>query len=132
MTRLIKALALLSLGVVSGCVTMESAKPAMDALKGQPVSAAIAKLGYPDGQMSIAGKNVYVWNNQDSGSYTMPTYNTATTWVNGTPVYTTIQGSRTTSYDYQCKLRVIASKSDIVEGFEWEGDLEGCELMQSV
>ncbi len=127
MTRLLKTIALISLGAVSGCVTMDSAKPAMEALKGQPLSAAIAKLGYPDSQMSIAGKKVYTWNNHDSGSYTLPTYNTATTYVNGQPIYSTVQGSRTTSYDYECKLKIIASQSDIIENFEWDGDIGGCE-----
>ncbi|MBZ5882559.1 hypothetical protein, partial [Escherichia coli] len=92
MKRLLKSIALISLGAVSGCTTMDSARPSMEAMKGQPVSAAIAKLGYPDGQMNIAGKKVYVWSNHSSGSYTLPTTNTATSYVNGQTGFTTVQG----------------------------------------
>ncbi|MFB2563658.1 hypothetical protein [Rhizobium sp. IMFF44] len=127
MNRILTTIALISLGAVAGCVTMDSAKPAMQAMKGKPVSVAIAKLGYPDGQMNIAGKKVYVWSSSSHGTYTVPTTTSTTTYINGMPIYGTAYGTSTESYDYQCKLKVIASPSDVIESWEWEGNIGGCE-----
>ncbi|SCW76999.1 hypothetical protein SAMN02927900_04748 [Rhizobium mongolense subsp. loessense] len=127
MKTLTKTLALISLAVASGCTTMEDAKPAMQSLKGQPVQAAFAKLGYPDAEQNIAGKKIYVWNTSSSGTYTVPTTNTATTYVNGQAIYSTVQGTRTESYDYSCKLRLIASQGGIIENWDWDGNIGGCE-----
>ena len=128
MTKLLKTITLISLAALSSCVTMESAKPAMDAMKGKPISAAIDKLGYPDGQMNIAGKKVYVWNTNSTESYLVPDNTTTTTWVNGSPVHATSYGTRSESFELQCKLKVIASEADVIEKWEWEGNVGGCEV----
>ena len=126
MTKLLKTIALISLGAAAGCNTMEGAKPAMVALKGKPISAAVEKLGYPDDQISVGNEKVYTWANSSSGSYTVPTTSTTTTWVNGTPIYGTTRGLQEESYSMSCKFKIITTQSDIIEHFQWDGNIGAC------
>ncbi|WEX79376.1 hypothetical protein PYH37_006266 (plasmid) [Sinorhizobium numidicum] len=121
-----RPLALISHAVASGCTTMEDARPAMQGLKGQPVQAAFAKLGYPDEEQNIAGRKIYVWHTSSSGTYMVPTTNTATTYVNGQAIYSTVEGTLMQSYEDSCKLRLIASRGGIIEEWDWH-DNNGCE-----
>lgn len=97
----------------------------MTSLQGKPVQAAFAALGYPDQEMTIAGKKVYVWATNYSGSYTVPTTSTATTYVGTTPINTTIYGSETQSYNANCKIRVISDGGTIID-WDAEGNEYGC------
>ncbi len=127
MRRLLNLLPIASLAVLAGCVTSEQIHAGTDTLKGQSYKTAFARLGFPDQERKIAGYTVYSWTNQDSGTYSVPTYQTATSYVNGQAIYTNIQGSRTESYNYQCKLDLIVNSAGIVEDTKLEGNLGGCE-----
>ncbi|SRR5258708_4298443 len=49
---------------VAAC-SMNEIKKGMTALEGQPISAAIAKLGLPTDERIIAGQKVYIWFTSD-------------------------------------------------------------------
>lgn len=115
------------LTVLTGCVTFEQVDAGLATLRGKSLEQVIAVLGYPDSERSIAGKTIYTWGNRNTGSYTVPTTNTATTYVNGQAIQTTMYGSRTESYDYYCKVDAIVGRGGIVEDVQYDGNLGGCE-----
>nr|WP_198982706.1 hypothetical protein [Herbaspirillum sp. ASV7] len=58
MKKSISVVALLSL---AGCVTFGQMHDGLTALKGQPLSAAIAKIGLPSSESTVAGMRVVKW-----------------------------------------------------------------------
>ncbi|WP_026283348.1 hypothetical protein [Rhizobium sp. 2MFCol3.1] len=127
MKFLLKTISIASLVALTGCVTSEDIQSGVNTFKGQNYKAAFAQLGFPDAENKIAGHTVYTWGNQNSGSYTVPTYQTATTYVNGQAITTNIQGSRTESFNYECRLSLIVNSAGIVVDTKVEGNLGGCE-----
>ncbi|WCJ63920.1 hypothetical protein [Agrobacterium tumefaciens] len=115
------------LAALAGCVTSEQIDAGANTFKGQHYQTAFKRLGFPDQERKIAGHTVYSWLNQNSGSYTVPTYNTATTYVGGQAIYTQVQGSRTESYDYHCKLDLVVDSKGIVIETKVDGNIGGCE-----
>jgi hypothetical protein len=81
---------------LAGCVG-DMIKKGMSPLVGQPLDAAIAKLGVPSSESTIADKKVYTWVTQN--------------FVEGTA--------------YRCQIRVIMS-GDVIGSFDWEGNNGGC------
>jgi len=112
---------------LAGCTTPEEIRSGANTFKGQNYRVAFAKLGFPDAENKIAGHTVYTWGNRNSGSYTVPTYQTATSYVGGQVVTTNFQGSRTESFDYHCKLDLIVDGSGTVVDTKVTGNIGGCE-----
>ncbi len=123
---IVSSTALCLLGL-TGCVTGEDIDAGVNTFKGQHYKVAFAALGFPDAENKIAGYTVYTWGNQSSGSYVVPTTQTATSYVNGQVVYTTVQGSTVESYNYQCKLDLIVDNSGTVVDTKVDGNIGGCE-----
>jgi len=88
---------MLAIGL-AGCAT-KIIDDKMKTYVGQPASAVIAALGLPTRQDEIAGHKVYVWE--------------VTSMYRGT--------SR------NCTIRAILGAGDIVSGYYWQGNEEGCE-----
>jgi hypothetical protein len=82
--------------ILAGCVG-DSITKGMGSLVGQPLDAAIAKLGVPTSESTIAGRKVYVWVTQN--------------FVEGTA--------------YRCQIRVVM-KGDVTGSFDWDGNNAGC------
>ena len=78
--------------VLAGCAG-QMIKTGTDQLVGQPLSAAITKLGVPTEERTIAGNKVYIW--------------TTSTVFEGTQA--------------QCTIRAIM-KGDVIGSFDWEGN----------
>jgi hypothetical protein len=72
-------------------------KEGMNNLQGQPISAAIAKLGIPNDEREIAGQKVYTWY--------------SSTFDEGTQL--------------QCKIRVMMA-GDVIGSYEFEGNNGMC------
>jgi hypothetical protein len=87
------ALAALTLAACS----FDAIKEGMNRLEGQPISAAIAKLGIPSDERLIAGQKVYTW-------YT-------STFDEGTQL--------------QCKIRVMMA-GEVIGSYEFEGNNGMC------
>jgi hypothetical protein len=75
----------------------EVIKQQIDSVLGQPLSAAVARLGMPTEARTIAGKHVYVWNTRNVG---------------GT--------------ENKCQVRVIM-KGDIIRAWDYEGREASCQ-----
>jgi len=86
---------------LAGC-SISTIKEGMNDLKGKPITVAIAKLGIPDSEATIAGRKVY-------------------TWQTGT-----IAGGD----QYQCKIRVVMA-GELIESYSGEGDAGTCERYAS-
>lgn len=127
MRKIVFAAMIAAAAIVGGCTTFEDMDAGLNDFKGQHYNAAFAKLGFPDSEKNIAGYTVYVWGSQSSGSYTIPTTSTATSYVNGQTIYTQIQGTRTVDYDYNCKIEVIVDASGIIVASKFDGNIGGCE-----
>lgn len=56
-----KVIAITILLGLSGCVTFGQMNDGLAALKGQPLSAAIAKIGLPSSEASVAGMKLVKW-----------------------------------------------------------------------
>ena len=75
-------------------------KEGMTRLEGRPLSAAIAKIGLPIEERTIAGKKVYIW-----GSLEMPTK---------------------APKEKKCQIRATMN-SDLIESFDYQGDESLCQ-----
>jgi len=82
--------------VLGGC-SISTIKEGMNDLKGQPLSAAIAKLGVPDEEATVAGVKTYTWR--------------SSRFVDGT--------------QYGCRIRVVMA-GDVIGSYEGSGDIGGC------
>ncbi|MES0016154.1 hypothetical protein [Mesorhizobium sp. M0036] len=119
--------ALIALTVAAGCQTFENMDAGLTSLHGQPYQAAFDVLGFPDAENTIAGKRVFTWGSRNAGSYTVPTFNSSTAYVNGQPIYVQSQGTATETYDYHCKIDVIVGDSGVIEQTKYDGNIGGCE-----
>jgi len=117
----------IALSLLVGCQTFETMDAGLTSLRGQPYQAAFDVLGFPDGESQIAGKRVFTWGSRNAGSYSLPTFNTSTAYVNGQTVYVQSQGTRTETYDYHCKIDVIVGSSGLIEHTKYDGNIGGCE-----
>lgn len=127
MKKLSRLVIIAALASVGGCQTFEKMDAGLSSLRGQPYQAAFDILGFPDGESSIAGKRVFSWGTRNVGSYSVPTFNTSTAYVNGQAVTIQSQGSRTETYDYNCRIDIIVGASGIIEQSKYEGNIGGCE-----
>jgi hypothetical protein len=75
-------------------------KEGMTRLEGRPLSAAIAKIGPPIDERTIAGKTVYIW-----GSLEMPTK---------------------APKEKKCQIRATMN-GDLIESFDYQGDESLCQ-----
>lgn len=119
--------ALVSVIGLGGCVTFDQIDAGLSTLKGKTLKQTIAVMGYPDSERKIADKTIYNWGNEESVTLTIPTTTSATSYVGGQAIYTSIQGSRTNTYNYSCSVDVIVGKGGTVEAVEYSGNLGGCE-----
>ena len=102
---------------------------------GQSSELLFKSMGIPNSEGEVAGRKFYLWSYQNSGSFTLPQYNTANTsgsfnsygggfgTYSGTTGYTTYS---TTNYNYQCVIRAFVDKNNIVTEFDMDGNIGGC------
>jgi hypothetical protein len=122
MTRLRPVLALL---VAAGCGNVESVSGEVAKLHGQPVSAAIAKLGNPTSQEPGSGGTTYVWTNEVTVAGG-PVMTTETNYASGRPstsenmTYSTVPQRKT------CTLRAVADSGGVIRAAATAGDNAAC------
>jgi hypothetical protein len=119
--------ATVALLTLASCQTFEDIDTGLAGLRGRPYQAAFDVLGFPDAENRIAGKRVFTWGSRNTGSYTVPTFNSSTAYVNGKPIYIQTQGTATETYDYYCKIDVIVGSSGLIEHYKFDGNIGGCE-----
>ncbi len=113
---------------VVGCTTTSDRWIEVPHLKGEPMKVVFDRIGPPDKHRVIANKNVYRWSHQIAESYPSPTSRTPTTNINvkGSNVSAAELESRYSTWNLFCTVTVVANQNNIVEGFEWEGNIGGC------
>ena len=92
------AYAMIAASMLAGCAGA-IIKDKMASLAGQPINAAIDKLGFPTEQTEIAGRKVYIWSSRS--------------FVEGT--------------SYECKIRAIVDDHDTIINWDFEGNEGGCQ-----
>jgi hypothetical protein len=120
--------ALIVLLCLSACATATIEK-GVPYFIGKDISFAIEYLGYPDEEMNLAGKKVYVWKNSFSHTSSMtvfkPQYTTASTPFGPVSSFTSVQDEVPISIDGDCRIRLITTNKKVV-GAEFEGNEAGC------
>ncbi len=119
-----------TLGTLSACA-FDTLDKGLPRLQGQHIDTAINYLGLPDAEQNIAGRKVYIWGHQNSGSYVRP-ITTPTSYTAYGPYGTyTARGTNTSyvteSYNYNCTIKLVVNKKEIIQSSEYEGNEGGCE-----
>lgn len=108
-----------------GCVTTQM-KEGLDFLVGQPIQAAQARIGFPDGERSIAGQHIYVW----ATNHVVYLPGSTTTTVAGNVGTTPVFGSATTTtlqpMNANCTIQLSADDRGIITAWQWSGNMIGC------
>lgn len=123
--------AVVAAATLTGCVTFGQMNQGLSLLVGQPLDTAVDVLGYPSGERTIAGRHLVQWGRSSQGF--MPVTNTAqsfgTVAANGR--WGTYSGTTTsTSYvpiSYNCSITVQVDMTDRISGYQYNGNLGGCE-----
>lgn len=111
---------------LAGCANFEALDAGLDTLKGQNRDVAIQRLGFPDDQKEIAGKDVYIWTTGGTfyqpGSY----FGGCSDRYGGIRSMSCVGFMPSTTYAF-CEIRVIADKSGTIVDTERRGDAATCE-----
>ncbi|MEZ5919208.1 MAG: hypothetical protein R3D66_04680 [Alphaproteobacteria bacterium] len=93
--------------------------------EGQHIDKAIALIGYPDEEKTIAGKKIYFWRN--GGAVALPSTTTSNTrGVIGSTSYSGTTTSLGTSIaSISCEIKIV-TENDIILKVEAYGDNYGC------
>lgn len=114
---------------LSGCA-WDIVDDKMDKMRGLHIGEAIAKLGYPQSDIEVAGRKHYVWSRREVGAYRVPRYETKTVTSYGANGPTTNTYSYTTyesvPYDYQCSLRIFVDDEERILSWDMAGNQGAC------
>lgn len=94
---------------------------------GQNIRAAVAHLGYPDGQRTVMGDTVYVWSTSRNVAFPMTTTSTTTGMVGNTPVYGTTSSTNFVPMAFQCTVQIATNADGTIKSYQWEGNQGGCQ-----
>jgi hypothetical protein len=111
---------------LAGCSTFSTMETGLQALVGQPFDAAIARLGYPSGQMKVGDDTVYGWGR--SFTMSMPQYQSANTtgYIGSTPYSGTTSTWGSVPMQYQCDIKIAVGPDNIIKSWQYDGNLGGC------
>lgn len=115
---------------LSGC-TLKYMEEGLAALRNQPVQTAFAVLGYPDNEVRLRDRTVYVWNYSTSYTYQSPyeeaTHMTMTALQFGTMfIDGTTSGYRTQVAQGTCQVKVVVSRYGYIIDTDFHGSAAGC------
>lgn len=121
--------AMMALGL-SGCMASRM-NAGLNSLLGQPVEAAVDRLGYPDGQREMLGDTLYVWSSSHQAY--LPTAQVSTTngMVGGTPFYGTSTSYGMMGAQAYCSIQIAVSDGRISH-YQWSGNPLGCDSYASL
>lgn len=115
--------------LLSGCA-MQTLEKALPQFEGKKIDYAINYLGYPDQELDVADKKVYVWSHQSTGSMPIttskPTYNTTYGAFGPITTYGTTSETNYVPVSRECKIKLITDKKHKVLSTEFEGNESGC------
>ncbi|MDH7975936.1 hypothetical protein QH494_27470 [Sphingomonas sp. AR_OL41] len=125
---MIKRLVPLCAVVLAGCTTFSNIDEGMTALVGQPIDAAVDKLGYPTNQVTVGGKKIYTWGRSYISSIPSLTTSNVNGTVNGRNYSGTVTTTGSQPVEMYCTLRFITDQNDVIVDYNWAGNLGGCGL----
>jgi hypothetical protein len=122
---------ILAATLLAGCAGWDEMDQGMRSLQGQPLQAAVQRLGYPAAEERIAGMRLVVWSLTRSS--TEDVSQTATTHgvkknKNGHEKY-----QETTQYAvpvvrlYNCTIKLEVGDDNIIRGGNYDGDIMTCQ-----
>ena len=126
---------LVAAALLSGCLNpSETLNERAPNYVGKNASVLFENIGMPQQEGRVAGAKYYAWTYQNSGSITLPQYNTGyysgNTYgqngsynTSGTVSYTTYT---TTNYNHNCVLRAFVDNRNRVTRFDIDGNIGGC------
>jgi hypothetical protein len=110
------------LPMLAGCAdTFQNLNTGLAALKGQPIEAAIDKLGYPDSQLNIRDQVIYQWSTDRIESYGAPAGGFIDGGYDGYAGY----GGTMHTVSLRCKLSLV-TKDNVIIDSRYEGEEAGC------
>ena len=116
-----------SIIALSGCGTFGQLEQGLKAFVGKHERDAFGALGYPTTKQEFSGNTVYIWGTSHSGTVFIPQTTTTTGYIGTTPIYGTTTTNQAISVNYNCTIKLIVGKDSIITGYEYEGNLGGCQ-----
>lgn len=95
-------------GFLAGCSLnpLSGLEEGMERMKGRPAPELFTRMGYPDQEGTVAGKKFYLYQR----TARIPGFNPGSPDIRG-----------------ECKLRFFVDDKDMIERWQYDGNLAGCE-----
>lgn len=120
---------LFSLLLLTACVT-DQLNSGFERIRGQPLSAAIDRLGVPSNERTLAGRHVYTWTTSQLVSTYQPTSNFTTGSIPDGPGKTrytgTSVGGTTVQTKATCKIEIEVDSQEVIRHGSYDGDVGAC------
>ncbi len=110
---------------LAGCATQEL-NAGLKGLMGQPISAAVDRLGFPDGKRHMMGETIYIWSTNYSSVMAVPQYTTTTGAVGNVPYYSTTSSIGLMRTTADCTVELAVNSEKIITWYKWQGNQYGC------
>lgn len=115
---LLSALLFAGASVLAGEAFMDKA---LSSWVGYPITSVIKSWGYPDSQQTIAGQNIYIWEERTTSQDSTYEHSTVSTDKKGnTHVNTYTSGGGFS--DYYCRKIFEVGSDNIVSGYQYKGN----------
>jgi hypothetical protein len=118
---------LAALVVLAGCAAVPSIDTTFDGLKGQPLTAAVSKLGPPTRQQTAAGETVAVWTDRVQDDTLVPTQKT--TFDYGRASTVEVMARPEPPIFRTCTLSVHSDRAGMIVAVDRDGTSAACAPM---
>lgn len=111
---------------LSGCATFGQMEDGLNGLVGQPLDAAVARIGFPSSERNVAGMRIVEWGRSNSAMIAMPTTATTTGYTSSGPFSATTNSTTPVLLNYRCHIALQVDANNIITRYQYEGNLGGC------
>ena len=118
-------IAAVMLVLLAGCVGTRLAN-GCNKLLGQDIHAAVARLGYPDGERTMMGDHLYVWSSDRTGLMPVTSLSTTNGYVGNTGFSGTTTNMSFASVRFHCTLQFAVDSSNHITSWQSSGNNGGC------
>lgn len=118
--------AIAMIAALAACAGVSSLRDDLQPLVGQDIKAAVAVLGYPDGQREMLGDTIYVWSSSRSVPLLFPTSSTTTGTVGGTTVIAASNSYRPVTGIFHCTIQMAVDSANRIKSYQVDGNNGGC------
>jgi hypothetical protein len=124
------ALGLMCAVVLPGCATFGQLETGLNSMIGQDLSIAVAKLGFPTSERTVAGMKLVEWGRSNNATFLMPTASTTNGYAqygNRMANYSATTTSTTAvTMNFQCRIILQVDTSNTIRRYQYEGNIGGC------